>query len=276
MSIAPRVALLATFFSASCVYSKADGQRLESEVYALQTRTQATQAQLDAIQKEQEAQQSQIAQLLEDVGDLNVAARRNDADFGVQLDEFMQKMAGFEGRIESLDSRTSELESSLSKAQAEVDLKLEDLAQKRDQASSADRAAVKKQERLLSNPKDALAEVERLLSRGGPAEARKLLRELVLRNEKDAGYPRWAPKAQYLLGETYFAQGDYRQAAAEYNKVRKEHPRASVMPDALLKLGMCFERLGLKDDAKLFYETVTKSFAKSRAAKAAQTRLKAL
>lgn len=264
--------------TASCVYSKADGQRLESEVYALQTRAQATRDQLDALQQEQEAQKAQIAQLLEEVGDLNVAARRNDADFGVQLEEFLQKMAGFEGRMEALDGRTSELESSLSKAQAEVDLKLEDLAdgQKKQAASSADRQAAEKQERLLSRPKEALAEVERLLERGGPQKARKLLRELVLRNEKDTGYARWAPKAQYLLGETYFAQSNYRQAAAEYNRVRKEHPRAVVMPDALLKLGMCFERLGLKDDAKLFYETVTKSFSKSTAARSARQRLKAL
>jgi TolA-binding protein len=272
--LAPRVTLLATSLAASCVYSKAEGQRLESEVYALQTRTQATQAQLDAIHKEQEAQRGQISQLQEEVGDLNIAARRNDADFGVQLEEFLQKMASFEGRLESLDSRTSALESSLSKAQAEIDLKLEDLAD--NQENKASSAAAKKQDRLLSSPKEALAEVERLLSRGGSVEARKLLRELVLRKEGDAGYQRWAPKAQYLLGETYFAQKNYRQAAAEYNKVRKEHPRASVMPDALLKLGMCFERLGLKDDAKLFYETVTKSFSKSGAADTARTRLKAL
>ncbi len=274
MRLAPRVTLLATSLAASCVYSKAEGQRLESEVYALQTRTQATQAQLDAIHKEQEAQRGQISQLQEEVGDLNIAARRNDADFGVQLEEFLQKMASFEGRLESLDSRTSALESSLSKAQAEIDLKLEDLAD--NQENKASSAAAKKQDRLLSSPKEALAEVERLLSRGGSVEARKLLRELVLRKEGDAGYQRWAPKAQYLLGETYFAQKNYRQAAAEYNKVRKEHPRASVMPDALLKLGMCFERLGLKDDAKLFYETVTKSFSKSGAADTARTRLKAL
>jgi TolA-binding protein len=41
----------------------------------------------------------------------------------------------------------------------------------------------------------------------------------------------------------------------------------------MLRQGECFEALGRKDDAKLFYEDVIARYPKSKAAKDARTRL---
>jgi TolA-binding protein len=48
------------------------------------------------------------------------------------------------------------------------------------------------------------------------------------------------------------------------------------VPEALFKMGQCFESLSLPDDAKLFYKTVVEKHAKSDAAKKARERLAAL
>ena len=79
-----------------------------------------------------------------------------------------------------------------------------------------------------------------------------------------------------MIGETYFAEGNFQQAAALYNGVRKDHPRSRWLPESLFKLGMCFEKLGLKDDAKLFYQEVRKKHRRHAVAKKAKARLQAL
>jgi tol-pal system protein YbgF len=58
-----------------------------------------------------------------------------------------------------------------------------------------------------------------------------------------------AGNAQYWLGETYFARGDYKGAADAYLKGYKNHGRSDKAPDALLKLAMSLAALGEKQEA---------------------------
>ena len=55
--------------------------------------------------------------------------------------------------------------------------------------------------------------------------------------------------AQYWLGETYFARGDYRKAAHEFLKGYKTYKTSAKAPDNLLKLGMSLQRLGQSEAA---------------------------
>ncbi len=55
--------------------------------------------------------------------------------------------------------------------------------------------------------------------------------------------------AQYWLGETYFARGDYRKAANEFLTGYKTYRNNQKAPDNLLKLGMSLHRLGQSEAA---------------------------
>ena len=55
--------------------------------------------------------------------------------------------------------------------------------------------------------------------------------------------------AQYWLGETFFARGDYRKAAHEFLKGYKTYKTSAKAPDNLLKLGMSLQRLGQSEAA---------------------------
>lgn len=55
--------------------------------------------------------------------------------------------------------------------------------------------------------------------------------------------------AQYWLGETFFARGDYRQAANEFLRGYKTYKQSQKSPDNLLKLGMSLQRLGQSEAA---------------------------
>lgn len=262
--------------SGACAhYSQQDGEQLETEVFALQTRIEAMSAQLDEVAETQAQHRETLSKLVAEVGDLNLAARRNDADFGVQLEDVLQAMARLEGSTALLDERVSSLESATTAAREELDLRLENLEDGEAPSPAAaggddDRAA------LLGDPEAALDRAAKMIDRGQPAAARRLVRALTLRNEKNRSFRRHAARAQFLVAETYFAEGSYQQAAAEYNEVRKSFPKASEVPTAFFKLGLCFERLSLPKDAKLFYQTVVKQYPRSSAAANARQRLKAL
>lgn len=66
-----------------------------------------------------------------------------------------------------------------------------------------------------------------------------------------ARYPndRLAGNAQYWLGETYFAQGAYKDAADAFLKGYKTYKKSDKAPDTLLKLGMSLAALGQKHAA---------------------------
>jgi tol-pal system protein YbgF len=58
-----------------------------------------------------------------------------------------------------------------------------------------------------------------------------------------------AGSAQYWLGETYYAQGDFRQAAQNFLHGYKNYPKSRRAPDSLLKLGISLNKLGQTQQA---------------------------
>ncbi len=58
-----------------------------------------------------------------------------------------------------------------------------------------------------------------------------------------------AGSAQYWLGETFYAQGDYRQAAQNFLHGYKNYPKSRRAPDSLLKLGISLNKLGQRQQA---------------------------
>ncbi len=63
-----------------------------------------------------------------------------------------------------------------------------------------------------------------------------------------------AANAQYWIGEAYYAQRDYRQALLEFRKVIEMG--AAKVPDALLKIGLCYWNLRDGRRARSAWQTV--------------------
>ncbi len=68
--------------------------------------------------------------------------------------------------------------------------------------------------------------------------------------------------AQYWLGETFFARGDYRKAAHEFLKGYKTYKTSAKAPDNLLKLGMSLQRLGQSEAACQTYAQLKDKYKK--------------
>ena len=72
-----------------------------------------------------------------------------------------------------------------------------------------------------------------------------------------------AGSAQYWLGETYYAQNDYKRAAANFLQGYKKYPTSRRAPDSLLKLGISLNRLGQGEQACAAFAAVSTEYPKA-------------
>lgn len=78
----------------------------------------------------------------------------------------------------------------------------------------------------------------------------------------------------YVQAEQAFDKKNWKKAIVEYQKYRDASPKGKKYADATYKIGVCFQELGMKGEAKSFFQEVIDKFPKSREAKKAEYRLK--
>ncbi len=71
----------------------------------------------------------------------------------------------------------------------------------------------------------------------------------------------------YWRGEAYFAQGDYVRAVEQFDGVIARFPLGGKTPDALLKLGICQQKLGNPQKAQTYFEKLGREWPRSDAAR---------
>jgi tol-pal system protein YbgF len=81
-------------------------------------------------------------------------------------------------------------------------------------------------------------------------------------------------EALFLRGEAFFAKEQYKKAILDYSGLQEKFPKSKFIPKSLLKIGMSFDALGMKSDAKAFYQEILDKHAKAPEAKAAKAKLK--
>ena len=85
-----------------------------------------------------------------------------------------------------------------------------------------------------------------------------------------------ADNANFWIGESYFARGDYAAALTEFADTVDRFPQGNKVSDALFKAGRCLEEMGRPDEAADTYREVQERFPSSVAAAGAKERLDAL
>ena len=83
----------------------------------------------------------------------------------------------------------------------------------------------------------------------------------------------YADNAQYWLGEAFYADKDYQHALVEFRATIETYPRGNKVPDALLKVGYCYQALGQADKARAVLEQVVNLYPKTEPALLAAKRL---
>ena len=104
-------------------------------------------------------------------------------------------------------------------------------------------------------------------------EARDALNEIVRAADPS---PTLRPRAQWLVGETYFLQQRFPDAIDAYRRVDAMDSAGEWAPAALLQAGKAFEKLGRGRDAAVCYTALLTRFRDWPHASIAQTRLATL
>ncbi len=260
-------------------FPQRDGERLHAEVYSLQTQLTTLRRRLEDAEQDRRQKGERLAVLSSEVERVSSTALRALADLGGDLDEVREDIGRLEGSVETLGERLSTIEVSSSKWKDDLQIRIDERVRlalsRRDEEKQ--RALEEARERLLGDPVALFAEVTRQIAAGTPADARKLLRELMLRHKGDQAFAsRHGAQAQFLLGETYFAEANFAQAIAEHNAVTRMFPNSPWVPGALLMVGRGFERLDMEGDARAFYTKLVDTHPSTPQAGDARARLEAM
>ncbi|TAL02883.1 MAG: tol-pal system protein YbgF [Rhodospirillaceae bacterium] len=88
------------------------------------------------------------------------------------------------------------------------------------------------------------------------ASAEAALRAFLKANPNDP----LAANAQYWIGESFYARGDYQQAAVEYMTGYQNYRKSAKGPDNLLKMGMSLERMRKVSEACIAFNSIPKEY----------------
>lgn len=188
---------------------------------------------------------------------------------GYVVDELKGEITRLTGRIEDLERKNAE--GGVGSAAAAEELKkLETRIIELEAAQAAMLEAIQKLKANVPppNPKELLTQARNQMEAGNHAGAIEALTEyLKVENAPDA------QDALFMRGEAYMATQQYKKAIVDFSKFPEKYTRSKKMPAALLNIGLAFEALGMKDDAKGFYTELADKYPKSPEAKKAKAKL---
>ena len=128
-------------------------------------------------------------------------------------------------------------------------------------------------------PQDGVTAEER--AAGAYRAAKSLLDAGRLREARDqfATFGHQHPKhpladnAMYWIGETWYAQAMWIKAAGVFHTVVRRYAGGNKVPDALLKMALCYSKLGERADAQAVFRELIRRFPTTPAADFARRKL---
>lgn len=238
------------------------GSELDERVHALENSSRETRSELDERSRSLEDRLAEVEGTLDN---LVRSATRTTAEVAAATDELLRDVQRLRGKLEEVNYQFDDVSHRFDEIERRVAaLGGEEALQK----IETERAVGK-----LDRPKDKeafFALAKRYHDRKDFAAARLLFEEFIQN-------PKWryddrAPEAQILIGDGFYEEGDTRAAILAYQKARETWPKSRFLPDALLKLGLSFDKLGMEKEAIAFLEEAAK-FSGQEAGKRARAKL---
>jgi TolA-binding protein len=187
-----------------------------------------------------------------------VTLQQTTADTSTRFNEIDEDLRKTSGKIESLDTRMTQIKERAEKN----DFALEAKIKEQDAKFQAFREEITKLQSELAEARAATQALQSALASGGGLAGR--------------GSGGSEGKNPFEAGESRFEQKNWREAIFAYEDYRKSYPKGKSFAAATYKIGVCFQELGMNDDAKPFYDEVIAKFPKSKEADRARARLKTL
>lgn len=104
----------------------------------------------------------------------------------------------------------------------------------------------------------------------------KAKKEAQLISSDELAAKKQVAKSPLFDATKFFNDKKWEDAILAYEDYRKKNPKGTEYAEATLKIGLCFQNMGLKDDAKVFFKEVVEKYPKSKEADSAKSKLKKL
>lgn len=185
----------------------------------------------------------------------------SSADLQARVVELEEQVRTLNGRLEEANHRTETLRQNLDAFQEDVDLRFRDAGEGSGAPSSAAASASSASAAAGAVSDVPAGSAASVLPNGTPETQYEFAIDLMKRGQYDnarAAFQEFlqvhpkntlAGNAQYWLGETYYAQNDYKRAGDAFLTGYTAYASSSKAPDSLLKLGMSLAALDNKDAA---------------------------
>lgn len=102
-----------------------------------------------------------------------------------------------------------------------------------------------------------------LYRQGNFSEARAKFEKFLAANPEES----YIDNALYWIGECFYGEGYYHEAAGYFHRIVQEYPHANKVPDALLKVSLTYQRLGKIDSALEMLRYLMSAFPGTEAAR---------
>jgi len=232
------VLVISGLMFASCLKTRSElGESYQSQVYS---------------KKQSDNQKDDVQSVKTNSNESNEIANRVD-----EKDELIRNL---NGRIESLENQIAQLN--------------------KDKENNTDSQKVQILQDSLIKMEAQLAKLEHEISMRPSDEkikqdvdASAQTKEVKQAKTPAAKAVKQAKNSSFESAQEYFAQKDFKHAILEYQKFVDTNPKSKLLPEAKYKIGLCFESMGLKDEAHSFYEEVAAQYGASDFGKKAKLKI---
>ena len=181
------------------------------------------------------------------------------------VDERDELIRGLNGRVESLENQIMVLQKEKTAAANSPEPQKIQLMQ---EALVKMEAQLQKLEAEAATAAAASAAAAHAPKPSAPVENKTDLKTNIKKDLKKNTEPN-----SYDLAQDYFGKKEWKKAILSYQKYIDENSKGKNVADAKYKIGVCFQELGMKEEAMAFYEEVLANYGKSETGKKAKIRL---
>lgn len=198
------------------------------------------------------------------------------SDMLTRLQALESQMRDLTGQVEQANFQAQQANQNLEKLKSDLEVRLQALEAQKQTAAPTDDQQASSTDNNNTAPDDSTANAtpEELynsayaaLQRKEYNTAEKNFRDFLANNANH----KLAPNAQYWLGETYFARGNYKAASAVFAESYQKFPKANKAPDSLLKLGLSLSEQKRTKDACTVLRQLTKEYPTASGSIASRT-----
>ena len=200
---------------------------------------------------------------------------------GYALDEMREEVTRMEGRLQELERKEEHKDAAAKSSLAESPNLKEDLKQLNTRLTQLEQTqatlleSVKKLEQTPVTVKDPIELYKKAKAQYEQGDFEQAAATFGAYLEaKPKGSQKTVEDATFLRGESLYKLKQYKKAIIEYSKFPEHYPKSNHMSDALYKIGLSFEALGMKEDATGFFQELVEKYPKSIEAKKARKKIK--